>query len=99
MYAKNRIIAAVVVSLAVVSCFAQGGGQRRRGGFGFGASQLVGRPDVQKDLGLSADQITKIEDARTAARGAGGGQRGGNGGGGAAPSGPPDQAAMDARQA
>lgn len=106
MNAKNRILAVLVLSLAVCSSYAQGGGGRQgRGRFGnpYGVSTLLGRADVQKDLGLSSDQVTKIEDARQAARGAGGGNRGagggGFGGGGGANGGPPDQAAMDARQA
>ena len=73
----------------------QGGGQRGgRGGNQFSELALLNRKDVQKDLGLTDDQVTKIEDYRSkntpqrgaggagGGAGAGGGQRG-NGGGGA----------------
>jgi hypothetical protein len=94
MNAKTRIIAVLAISIAVCSCFAQGGGGRqgRRGGFGIAG--LLSRADVQKDLALSDDQISKIGEARQAARAAGGGGGGGNRGGGGAP---PDPAAMAAR--
>ena len=66
-----------------------GGGQGRggqRGRNNFSELSLLGRKDVQKDLALTDDQVTKIDDYRTKntpQRGAGGGAgAGGNGGGG-----------------
>ncbi len=72
-----------------------GGGQRGFGGMMGGAqsdSFLLVREDVQKELKLTADQITKLNEARQGmfggggrggAGGAGGGTRGGGGGAGA----------------
>ena len=85
------LISALGVSMAIAQ---GGGGQRGGGGFGQGRGgqqmsevRLLGRKDVQKDLGLSDDQVTKIEEYTTKnqpQRGAGGaaGGAGGNGGGG-----------------
>lgn len=109
MKISSKAISLIIVSaLAVSVAFAQGGGGggrgQGRGGFGGqrggGANYeltLLNRKDVQKDLGLSDDVVTKVEDYITKSRpqrgggangggaGAGGGQRGnggGNGGGG-----------------
>lgn len=108
MKISTKAISLIIVSaLGVSMAMAQGGGGRgqgRGGGFGqrggFGQAYeltLLNRKDVQKDLGLSDDQVTKIDDyieknrpQRGGGAGAGGGQRGnggggqrGNGGGGA----------------
>lgn len=108
MKISTKAISLIIVSaLGVSMAMAQGGGGRgqgRGGGFGqrggFGQPYeltLLNRKDVQKDLGLSDDQVTKIDDyieknrpQRGGGAGAGGGQRGnggggqrGNGGGGA----------------
>lgn len=98
MKISNKFISVVIISVLGASmALAQGGGGGQRGGGqrgGFGQRgggqmselQLLGRKDVQKDLGMSDDQVTKIEDYaaknRGAGRGAGGAGGGGNGGGG-----------------
>lgn len=89
----------IVISLIAVTSLALaqgGGGQGRgqgRGGFGQGRGggmtpmTLLMRGDVRKDLGLSEEQISKVEALQPqrgqgGAAGAGGGQRGQGGGGG-----------------
>ncbi|MBS1701362.1 MAG: hypothetical protein JST12_06865 [Armatimonadetes bacterium] len=92
------IVSAFGVSMALAQGGQGGGGRGQRGG-GFGQRgggnfnyelNLLNRSDVQKDLGLTNDQKTKVEDYIEKNRpqrgqGGGGGQRGaggGNGGGG-----------------
>jgi len=92
MKISSKIVSVLLISAFAASfALAQGGGQRGQGG-GRGAQRggqqmselrVLGRKDVQKDLGLTDDQVTKIEEYTTKnqpQRGAGGG--GGNGGGG-----------------
>jgi hypothetical protein len=89
------LIAGALIACAAVAA-AQGGGGQGRGGFrqggrGGGNNELTlaMRSDVQTDLGVTADQKTKLEELRTKLRpqrGQGGGNRG-NGGAGAAGSG------------
>ena len=102
MKISSKTISVIFVSvLAVSMAFAQGGGGGGRGqgrggqrGNQFSEMALVQRADVQKDLGLTDDQKTKITDYVEKNRpqrgaggagggaGAGGGQRGGGAGGG-----------------
>lgn len=100
MKISSKAISLIVVSVLGISvALAQGGGgggQGRgqgRGQGGFGGAQrggqnyelnLLNRKDVQKDLGLSDDQVTKVEDYITKSRPqrGGGAGAGGNGGGG-----------------
>ncbi len=100
MKISSKLVSVIFVSaLGISLAFAQGGGGRGQGrGGGFGGQRgggqnyeltLLNRKDVQKDLGLTDDQVTKIDDyieknrpqRGGGAGGAGGGQRG-NGGGG-----------------
>ena len=86
------IISALSVSIALAQGGGGGGRGQGRGGFGGqrggGANyelNLLNRKDVQKDLGLTDDQVTKVEDYITKSRpqrGAGGGAGGGGNGGG-----------------
>ena len=96
MKMSSKLISVILISaLGVSLALAQGGGgggQGRgqgRGGNNFSELRLLGRKDVQKDLGLTDDQVTKITDYATAnapqrGAGGGGGAGGGAGGGGAA---------------
>ena len=85
MKMSSKLISVILISaLGVSLALAQGGGGqgRGRGGNNFSELRLLGRKDVQKDLGLTDDQVTKITEyttANTPQRGAGGG--GGAGGG------------------
>lgn len=97
MKISSKAISVLVVSVLGASiAFAQGGGGQRGGGQGRGGFgqrggfnyelTLLNRSDVQKDLGLTDDQRTKVDEYITknrpqGARGNGGGG-GGNGGGG-----------------
>lgn len=94
---KKLLVIAAVAALSVLS-FGQGRGgmfMMRGGGSGL---QLALRDDVAKELGLTADEKTKLQDAQDQMRderrqmfqnmGGGPGGGGGNGGG-------PDAAAMD----
>lgn len=100
MRISSKTISVMIVSaLAVSMAFAQGGGGggrgQGRGGFqrgglnNFSETRLLSRKDVQKDLGLTDDQVTKLDDyiqkntpGRGGAGAGGGGQRGNGGGGG-----------------
>lgn len=96
MKISSKAISVIVVSVLGISvALAQGGGGRgqgRGGAGGFGQRgggqnyelTLLNRKDVQKDLGLSDDQVTKVEDYITKSRPqrGGGAGAGGNGGGG-----------------
>ena len=92
MKMSSKLISVILISaLGVSLAIAQGGGgggQGRggqRGGNNFSELRLLGRKDVQKDLGLTEDQVTKITEyttANTPQRGAGGGGGAGAGGGG-----------------
>jgi hypothetical protein len=94
MKISSKFVSVLLISaLAASMTLAQGqrGGQGRgaqRGGQQMNELRLLGRKDVQKDLALTDDQVTKIEEYTTknqpqrgagGAGGAGGGQ--GNGGG------------------
>lgn len=93
---KKLLIFTAVAALATVS-FAQGGGRMMRFGGG-GGLRMALRDDVSKELGLTADQKSKLQDAsdkereemRAQFQNAGGGN--GNDGGGQ-----PDFAAMRKR--
>jgi hypothetical protein len=94
---KKLLVIAVVAALASLS-FGQGGGMRmfRMGGGGSGL-QLAIREDVAKELALTADQKTKLQDAsdkQREERRAMFQQMGGGPGGGGGNGSPPDQAAM-----
>lgn len=96
---KKLLMFAAVAALATVS-FAQGGGRMMRFGGG-GGIRMALRDDVSKELGLTADQKAKLQDASDkqreemrAAFGSGGGEGRGNGGG---EGGPPDMAQMRKR--
>lgn len=87
----SRLIAIGVLGGCVALASAQGGGgQGRRGGFGgrggnmFSELSLANRSDVQTDLGVTADQKTKLQELSTKMRGNRGqrGNRGGQGGAG-----------------
>jgi hypothetical protein len=87
MKISSKFVSVLLISaLAASMALAQGqrGGQGGgRGGQQMSELRILGRKDVQKDLGLTDDQVTKIEEYTTKnqpQRGAGGG--GGNGGGG-----------------
>lgn len=104
MKISSKAISVLVVSVLGASiAFAQGGGGQRGGGQGRGGFgqrggfnyelTLLNRSDVQKDLGLTDDQRTKVDEYITKNRpqgrgnggggnGGGGGQRGNGGGGG-----------------
>src|SRR5436305_13812377 len=90
---KKLLVIAVVAALASMS-FAQGGGMRMFGGRGGGLINLARRADVAKELGLTADQKTKVDDLqqqqrdamRSAFQSMGGPGGGGPGGGGTPPS-------------
>jgi len=66
---------ALIVAIAALACgaFAQGGGGgggRQRGGRGFGGNPyapmtILRNEDVQKEIGLTDDQKTKVEELRT----------------------------------
>src|SRR5690348_10283910 len=95
----NRFISlrtpAIVLGVLVFGALslAQGGGGRQRGfGGGMGGrnnpAMLLRRSDVQADLGITADQKSKLDDLMTSMRGqrgqggaGGGGGQGGAGGG------------------
>lgn len=94
---SSRFIGCIALVAIASLALAQGGGGRgqrggmRGGGFAQSPAQLLQRKDVQADLGLSSDQITKLEAIAEAERGqrqqgGGGGQGGqrrqGGGGGG-----------------
>jgi len=68
----KKVIVVVAVAALVGSAMAQGGGGRRGGGMQRGnpnsLSSLINRPDVQKDLGITDDQKTKLADIRTSSR-------------------------------
>ncbi len=90
MKISSKFVSGLLISaLATSMALAQGGGQRGQGG-GRGGQQMnelriLGRKDVQKDLSLTDDQVSKIEEYTTKnqpQRGQGGGGAGGNGGGG-----------------
>lgn len=90
MKISSKFVSVLLISaLAASMALAQGGGQRGQGG-GRGGQQMnelriLGRKDVQKDLSLTDDQVSKIEEYTTKnqpQRGQGGGGAGGNGGGG-----------------
>ncbi len=97
MKISSKFVSILFISaLGISMAFAQGGGQRGGGQGGRGAQRggqqmselrLLGRKDVQKDLALTDDQVTKIEEYTTknqpqrGAGGAGGAGGGGNGGG------------------
>src|SRR5437016_4107481 len=93
---KKLLVIAAVAALASLS-FGQGR-MFMMGGRGGGGLQLALREDVAKELALTADQKTKLQDAQDQMRderrqmfqsmGGGGGNGGANGGG-------PDQATMD----
>jgi hypothetical protein len=70
----KKLVLIVTVAAVAVSAMAQGGGgggrggQRgMRGGNPYSPMSLLRRADVQKDLGISDDQKSKIEAIRTAA--------------------------------
>jgi hypothetical protein len=100
----NRYISlrtpAIVLGVLVFGALslAQGGGGRQRGfgGGGMGGrnnpAMLLRRSDVQTDLGISADQKSKLDDLMTSMRG----QRGQGGAGGGTP---PTDAERQARRA
>ena len=90
-YALTFVFAAASIGLVVPDAIAQGrrggggqfgGGQfgARGGGRGVSALQVVQRSDVQKELGLSDDQIADIQAISEAARGSRGNRGGGRGG-------------------
>lgn len=96
---KTKMIFATAMLVCVALAGAQGGGQGRggqgRGGFGQGRMgggmqsemQLAFRKDVQTDLGVTAEQKTKLDELQAKQRqgrgGAGGAGAGGVRGGGA----------------
>jgi len=74
MFLKKLVIVVAIAALAV-SAVAQGGGgggRGQRGGRGGGnpnsLSSLLNRADVQKDLGITDDQKTKLTEIRTNSR-------------------------------
>lgn len=88
---KKLLVIAVVAALATVS-FAQGGGMRMMMRGGGNLLQLARREDVAKELNLTSDQKTKLDDLQQSMREEMRAQfqsSGGNAGGGQ-----PDQAAM-----
>ncbi len=92
MKISSKFVSVLLISaLAASMALAQGqrGGQGGRGGQRGGQQmselRLLGRKDVQKDLSLTDDQVTKIEEYTTKnqpQRGAGGAAGGGGNGGG-----------------
>jgi hypothetical protein len=84
----GKLLGVTAVLVCASLTLAQGGGGRGQGrggarGTQMGEAQLLMRKDVQKDLGLSEDQVTKLTDwseKQRANRGQGG-NGGGNGGG------------------
>jgi hypothetical protein len=93
MKISSKAISVIVISVLGISvALAQGGGGRGQGqgrGAGFGQRgnqnselSLLNRKDVQKDLGLTDDQVTKLDEYRTKNQPQRGGGAGGNGGGG-----------------
>lgn len=109
----NRFISlrtpAIVLGVLVFGALslAQGGGGRQGRGFGGGFGRgnntafLLRRSDVQADLGISADQKSKLDDLMTSMRGqrGQGGAGGGGGQGGAGGGTPPTDAERQARRA
>lgn len=86
MKISTKFITVIFISLLSASMvFAQGGRGGQRGNQ-LSETRVLGRKDVEKDLGLTEDQITKIAEyvaKNQPVRGAGGGAgAGGNGGGG-----------------
>lgn len=79
-----RIIAVAGVLALAFSAIAQGGGgQGRQGQFGrAGGPRLLLNEAVQKELKMTADQVTKAQGAFANAPGGGGGGGGAGGGGG-----------------
>jgi hypothetical protein len=105
MNVRNRIIAIVLLTVAVASCFAQGGGGGRQGrGRNVGLIGLLARKDVQTDLALTSDQISKLDELRQSMRGqrgqggAGAGAGGGAAAGGGANADPAARAAAQAER-
>jgi hypothetical protein len=90
--APKFITVVLISALSASLVLAQGGGgrQRGRGGNQYSELTLLNRKDVQKDLALTDDQVTKLDEYRTkntpqrgaGGGGAGGGQRGGGAGAG-----------------
>jgi Spy/CpxP family protein refolding chaperone len=66
---------AAVLMMSLVAYGQQRPGQRGPGGRGFGSAMLLRAEAVQKELGVTAEQLTKLKDVLEAGRGAGGGQR------------------------
>jgi len=95
---KKLLMFAVVAALATVS-FAQGQGRMMMRFGGGGGIRLALRDDVSKELGLTADQKTKLQDASDQMRSEMRAQfsGGGNAGGGGNDGGQPDMAAMQKR--
>jgi hypothetical protein len=84
----GKVVGVVAIALVSSLALAQQGGGRGFGGFGQGRGQggnseigLLQRKDVQADLGLTADQVSKLADLAEKSRPQRG-QGGGNGGGG-----------------
>lgn len=89
----GKLLGVTAVLVCASLTLAQGGGGRGQGrggarGAQMGEAQLVMRKDVQRDLGLTEDQITKLTEwsekqrANRGQGGAGGGGNRGNGGNG-----------------
>ena len=66
---------AAVLTMSLVAYGQQRSGQRGPGGRGMGSAMLLRAEAVQKELGVTAEQLTKLKDVLEAGRGAGGGQR------------------------
>ena len=66
---------AAVLMMSLVAYGQQRPGQRGPGGRGMGSAMLLRAEAVQKELGVTAEQLTKLKEVLEAGRGPGGGQR------------------------